>query len=496
MHIQQFLQHHGLKSNPFSDEDAQTDSVFKDRCISETFHPTWDKVYGNPLEPATSIVFGEKGAGKTAMRLQIAKHIEKWNDSHPNQRLFVAHYDDFNPFLDRFALRAHRRRTEKVLQSWRLWDHIDAILSVSITGIVDKILQTKSAANRVEFEVSPGKLGSLSRFQARDLLLLAACYDQSTSETYKSRWNRLRKAIGFRVWKSYWDFSLGVVWTLFYVGMLFTLWYRGWENLSSYWILHLILILAGWAPNAWRALTTANLAWRVVRRVRTGNLAWTQVYQVLRRFMTSELASQPLPAYDRCDDRYELLQKLQDLLTHFGYKGMVVIIDRVDEPHLINGSPELMKLLVWPMLDNKFLKHAGLGLKMMLPIELLRYVEREEGEFHQRARLDKQNLVTSFNWTPEALLDVVNARIHACSTEGKADPFRKWLGTGVSDRRVLEAFTTIRVPRHVFKFIYRLLVAHCNAHSAENPSYEISAETFESTLALYVRDQKLLEAAG
>jgi hypothetical protein len=68
MKIQQFLEHHGVAHNPFAEEDAQSDLVFKEHCISSTYHPTWDKIYGDPSEPATSIVFGEKGAGKTALR--------------------------------------------------------------------------------------------------------------------------------------------------------------------------------------------------------------------------------------------------------------------------------------------------------------------------------------------------------------------------------------------------------------------------------------------
>ncbi len=38
---------------------------------------------------------------------------------------------------------------------------------------------------------------------------------------------------------------------------------------------------------------------------------------------------------------------------------MIVIVDRVDEPDLINGLAERMKLLVWPLLDNKLLKHEN-----------------------------------------------------------------------------------------------------------------------------------------
>jgi pantothenate kinase-related protein Tda10 len=116
MKVQQFLDQHGIARNPFAEEDAQTDPVFKEHCIESTYHPTWDKVYGDPSEPATSIIFGEKGSGKTAMRLQLARHLEHYNSDHPGQRLFVIHYDDFNPFLDRFRdrLSNRNRRPERV----------------------------------------------------------------------------------------------------------------------------------------------------------------------------------------------------------------------------------------------------------------------------------------------------------------------------------------------------------------------------------------------
>jgi hypothetical protein len=45
------------------------------------------------------------------------------------------------------------------------------------------------------------------------------------------------------------------------------------------------------------------------------------------------------------------------------------------------------------------------------------------------------------------------------------------------------------VPRQLFKFLYRLLVAHCHSHTDERPVYVISPERFESELALFRRDQ-------
>ena len=110
MKLHDLLAHHGIAANPFADEDAQTDPVFQGRCRASTFHPQWDKIYGDPSSPATSIVFGEKGAGKTALRLQIAGQIDEHNAKHPDGRVLDTEYDDVNPFLDRLAALWSRRR--------------------------------------------------------------------------------------------------------------------------------------------------------------------------------------------------------------------------------------------------------------------------------------------------------------------------------------------------------------------------------------------------
>jgi hypothetical protein len=209
---------------------------------------------------------------------------------------------------------------------------------------------------------------------------------------------------------------------------------------------------------------------------------------MLMRFTGAELAGQPLPVHDRTDDRYEQLLKLQGILHSLGYRGIIVLVDRVDEPHLINGSTELMRGLIWPLLDNKFLKHPGLGIKMMLPVELMRYIQREEHEFYQRARLDKQNMVPSLEWTGEALYDVANARIRACAADGRQPELKEWFEDRVDNQRLIDGFRRLRVPRHLFKFLYRLLVAHCNAFSERQPQWKISEAVFDSTLALYLRD--------
>lgn len=495
MRVQQFLEHHGIARNPFSEEDAQTDLVFKEHCITSTFHPAWDKVYGDPSEPATAIVFGEKGSGKTAMRLQVVQHLEQYNRSHPQARLFVIEYDDFNPFLDRFCARlpSRRRRAERALAEWKLWDHMDAILCLGVTGLVDRLLEVSQPSSSVRAELNPAQVQRLDRFQARDLLLLTACYDQSVAETFPLRWGRLRQRLRFSTWRAYLDLFGAITWTLGWVAAILVLLVQGkLELLSPLW-LYLLIAVGGWLPRGWRTLRRWQLARSILKCMRVGIRETSQLRRALQEFTNSELAGQPLPNRVRTDDRYELLVKFQSILRSLGFTGIVVLVDRVDEPHLINGSAELMRALLWPMLDNKFLKHPGLGTKLMLPVELTRFIEREERDFYQRARLDKQNMIASFQWTGEALFDVANARLAACAANGSVPKIRSLIHPHLSDQRLLDAFRSLRVPRRLFKFLYSLLIAHCNAHSDESPSWTISPETFEATLAIQLREQEAFD---
>lgn len=490
MKVQEFLDHHGIGRNPFAEEDAQTDPVFKEHCIDSTYHPTWDKVYGDPAEPASAIVFGEKGSGKTAMRLQLARHLEQYNRDHGRRRVFVIHYDDFNPFLDRFRdhLGSRHKRADKVLSQWKLWDHMDSILALGVTGLVDRLLDVRQPSQSVHCEIHPAA-DKLDRHQARDLLLLAACYDQSTAETFKGRWRRLRRKLNHNTLLSYWPLALGWTWLVLFCVLLICLYRGGMQGWIPPWWASIPLALAGFAPWLWRAWKNFWLARGILRRMRVGNRETNPLRQVLSQFTPAELSSQPLPNKDSTDDRYELLLKFQAILQSLDHSGIIVLVDRVDEPHLINGSAELMKALLWPMLDNKFLKHPGLGIKLMLPLELTRFIEREERDFYQRARLDKQNMIPSFEWTGEALFDVASARVRACAAGASKPGLSDLFDPAVSSGRLIEAFRNLRVPRRLFKFLYHLIVSHCNSHTDENPSWKISASLFETTLALSLRDQ-------
>ena len=493
MNLHDLLAHHGMSANPFADEDAQTDPVFQGRCRTSTFHPSWDKVYGNPSAPATSIVFGEKGAGKTAMRLQIAAQIEEHNSQSTEEKLFIIHYDDFNPFLDRFADRLSarkRRQPARVLAEWKVWDHMDAILSLGVTTVVDSLLGVRQKNGSPSNQLPDDAVSRLDSYQRRDLLLLAACYDNSLTEAFQTRWFRLRRKLRYIPWHSWGLRAIGIISKAAVFGVIgYT---RNWHWLwTSVW--PWLIIALGWAPWLAQAWKWWFQAFSVSRNLRCVTRDISPLRQVLMQFSGSDINNQPLPGKARSDDRYELLYKFQGLLQSLGFSGIIVPVDRVDEPHLIDGSLENMRGLVWSMLDNKFLKQPGLGLKLMLPVELSEYVKQEGHDFLQRARLDKQNTIPSLEWTGQSLYDLANARVKACAEGDKQPNLRDLFDPEISHDRLVEALGSLRVPRHLFKFLYRLLVAHCQSYTDSNPSWQVDLATFEAQLAVYRRDQEAVD---
>ena len=487
MKVQQFLEHHGLSQNPFSQEDAQTDPLFQKLCAHGTFHPAWDKIYGDPSHPATAVVFGEKGSGKTALRLQIVDHAAKYNAEHPDKRVFVIDYDDFNPFLDSFNEKVGwaGAKPEKTIAKWRLWDHIDCILSIATTHIVDDLLKPKGQADNGSFFVAAESIPKLSRSQKRDLLLLATFYDRSTDAAQQHRWASLRRRLGMSNWRSYCDFTIGLIVTLSLFGILaqqgsLNQFGRLWPWLA---------IGASWAPWLWQQFKMASLAWKSSRQIRVLDRPVNQLRSILSNFDPKDLIGQPIPARERSDDRYELLTKLQNCLESLGFESILVIVDRVDEPHLINGSPERMKALIWSMFDNKLLKHAGIGFKLLLPIEVGFYLTREDKEFYERSRLDKQNLIRTLEWTGESLFDLANDRARACSaTSDSSVTIKRWFDDTITEPELVSTLSRLRVPRHLFKFLHRLLVEHCHRYTDESPRWTINRETLQSALAVYQRD--------
>ena len=367
---------------------------------------------------------------------------------------------------------------------------MDAILALGVTQLVDVLTSDRAEPGARPHRPRPA--AALSEDQRRDLLLLAALYDQSTGEPIERRWSRLRRRSGFRPLWSRRDLQIGFGTTLLVIAL--TLGFpslRGW----TYWPWLLGLVLAGWVYWGWRLARAEWFAQAIRKGLRVLSRDPSALRWELLWFKPTELAGQPLPTASRTggEERYELLRKFQAVLSRLGYRGIVVLIDRVDEPQLIEGDPRLMRALIWPLLDHKFLRHPGLGVKLLLPIELAYYLEKEDKEFYDQARPDKLNMIKPLRWTGPSLYDLASDRLRACAIDPVArtapapGSASSWTRRS-SDDSLKDALGNLRTPRQLFKFLHRLVEDHCHRHTEDAPRWTIDADTFRTTYAAHLRD--------
>lgn len=604
MNLSAFLDHWNIAENPFQGEEARQDPVFlrleaaaESRARSQpgaegvvrtvildgpheasapgapgetpfaTTHPDFEKIVGHFERPSTSIVFGEKGSGKTAIRIQIADRVAVYNARHPDRRCLLVAYDDLNPILDHFNERMGNERKPNVpetLAKLRLVDHMDGILSMVVPRVVDALL--KERQDQEPLDLGPEPRRAIRRCESalrQELLLLQALYDRpegsggagaspsgpaqlaslgsaviSTADGIASsvvsdsrdkqskspgagsragvgggavaRTSRLRKTLRLsmplhvRLWTALayvgWVVPAAMVW-----------WGLANDRLSlqlntlAYVILGLalayLLVLA--KRSVWDRLFYLRLGHRVRRQVRVIARSDISYARSLRQLDPALLEPSVLPMTGSDDTRYAMIERLRRVLRQFGYASMVVVIDRADEPTLVSGDPERMKSVIFPMFNNKFLQQSGMGIKMLLPMELRHALFRESAAFFQEARLDKQNLVERLTWTGPMLYDLCNARLQAClrrsafaspraaATEPTPDTGEAGAAAGgppslldlfapdVSRQDLIEALEHMHQPRDAFKMLYQCLVEHCSNVTQDQAQWRIPKHILE-----------------
>ena len=490
MNADTFLRHHGITDNPFAAEEARLDPVFGRIAGGTIDHPDFPKILGQIDQPATAVVFGEKGSGKTAIRLMLGRKITEHNQSGGRPILAVA-YDDLNPVLDRLQ-QHHKQDTQAMLQGLRLEDHQDAILARAVTKLVSTLIGD-TAATAGDTEPAP-KMDTTGRaFRALDkqarvnLAVLAALYDEPRSGSALPRFRKLKRRlrIGPRI-PLWWVATKAVVFTV----AAASLWLVQYiVDDAPAWMLPAVigaigLALLGWGYTGWRWFSLWGKALRLRKEMPTVSRTAADLRAMFEMLRPGQLKGQPLPratsGEGRSDTRYQLTRRLVSALQAMRFAGMVVFIDRMDEPTLVHGDAERMKRVTWPMFDNKFLKQDGIGLKLLLPLELRYELARESAAFFQEARLDKQNLVDRLTWSGATLYDLCGKRLQACA-EGSTPPaLCDLFEEDVTRDMLIDALDQMNQPRDAFKFLYAVIQEHCKLVPEDQASFRIARLTLET----------------
>jgi len=529
MNLSQFLEHWRIIENPFRGEEARTDSVFARIGLAAPaasapqpatqstlpvvvvdpgaaapnppplahapFHSDFDKILGDLSRPSTSIVFGEKGSGKTAIRLQAADRVAAHNATRADAKILFVPYDDLNGVLDRFHRRINAKSPLESFQKLRLADHMDAILGQVVPRIIDTLLTKPGSgpapSDAIDLGNEPRKLARKLDIDAkRELLLLQAVYDRP--DVAETRTARLRSLLRVSLPPSL------ILWTaLAYLGwipaaamlvyhmlqpgdhLLWNIYSIAFVSLVGLW---LVIVFKRLAVDRWGVL---RLAHRVRRQVRVQQRSDISYARSLGQLDSVARDPSRLPLGDSgsgADDaRYALVERLRRTLSRFGYTGLLIIVDRVDEPTLISGDPERMRAVIWPMMNNKFLQAPGVGVKMLLPIELRHALYKESSAFFQEARLDKQHLVERLSWTGAMLYDLCDARLKSCLAPdappvGLVDLFEQ----DVTRKDLIDALDQMHQPRDAFKFLYACIAEHCSNVTSEQQLFKVPRLTLET----------------
>lgn len=508
MNLSQFFEHWAIVENPFRGEEARTDSIFTRMGIAvrhdpegdgpgrvrlvrpptPSTHAEFEKILGELDRPSTSIVFGEKGSGKTAIRLQIADRIARHNEENPDRRVLLVPYDDLNTHLDHYArVTASEKNKDNPFASMRLVDHLDAIVSIGTGRIVNALLAGSERPPPAYIEEAGKKARRMSLASRRELLLLQALYD--TADTTGARTAALRRIlrlsgagpkalIATAVWLGWIPAAALFVWGQFFSGLG--------DTTRTGLLVGAAVLLAAWLGLLCKVtlvdrLVDRHVAQRIARQFRmiprlSGGLAPS-----LSRLDRTIAPTDALPVTGSEETRYAMLARLQRVANELGFPTLLVLMDRVDEPTLVRGDPQRMRSIVWPMLSHKFLQHDGMAIKMLLPIELRHALFKESSAFFQEARLDKQNLVERLSWTGPMLYDLCNARLAACrplSAEpiSLADLFEE----DVTRQDLVEALDHMQQPRDAFKFLYRCITEHCASVTGEDGAWRIPRHVLDT----------------
>lgn len=487
MTLNDFLEHWGLAENPFRGEEARADNVFARMEMSPgahalrgviaaptsaaaghpVYHSDFDKIVGDLRHPASSVVFGEKGSGKTAIRLQLGHAVARHNASDADHKVLLVPYDDLNAVLDRIHDRAGAGSPLESLKTIRLVDHMDAVLHSVVPRLVDALLGHEPDPPLDLGEHPARALRREDVSLRRDALILQAAYDRPQQAALRTR--LLRRSL--RLWPSRGRFLsalLALVGPLLLAGVynLFQQyapdqWRGPWAIFTFDALIAAYLLFLFWLLVA-GPLLLRRPGRRMRRQLRVIPRSHTSYAASLRRLPKATRDSATLPLTESDEARYAMLARLKRVLAALGYTAIILVVDRIDEPTLVSGDPDRMRAVVWPLLNNKFLQQEGLGVKLLLPIELRHSLFRESSVFFQEARLDKQNLVERLEWTGPMLFDLCEGRLAACTRAGRETPaLMQLFEDDVTRQDAVDALDRMHQPRDAFKLLYRVLNEHC-----------------------------------
>lgn len=491
MFTQTWRRHWGLEEDPFVQQDADKDPVLP-RVPSEAVHSSFDRLFGDPRMPGPGVVFGEKGSGKSGLRLAMRRRLEG-----PDSRAFLVEYTEFDAFLNEARkadrLPPHGAKTpRRVVERFGLADHLDAILSLGVTRLCHEVVDGAHPSAR-----------ALVPKQKATLLALAALFSRSDELSGVELHGALRRAIRARRPLAFIRRAglllMVLLGALFLADAHFELPFE--SNRIPRPPADVQVVLGGAllaAAGLWAAgrrlwiRARASLAIRAIRVVPRDPEPLARLLQAVPPSLRRDLA---LPDGSSVGSRLVLLQRFVAILRELGRESFYVLMDRVDEATMLSGRAELMRPFVEPLLEHRLLQFEGLALKLFLPIELSRLYLGASPEELKSMRLDKANTIPELRWTGQELAQVASQRLAAVRGDGADSDLagarlRDYFDAEITEEELSGTLAELGTPRLAFGFLGAVLAEHArdltDELDAESPEWRVPRRRFDLLRANWI----------
>lgn len=180
-----------------------------------------------------------------------------------------------------------------------------------------------------------------------------------------------------------------------------------------------------------------------------------------------------------------VLEKLVDFVKMFGFSGIVILIDKVDETEVTNNSAEATTKLMHPLLSHiQLLEVDGFAWHMFLWSQVKPYLESDQ----YRVRLDKIAYST-ITWDSAFFMRMLDERILFFS-EGRL----KFSDLFTNDSNVPQIVndligTSMRSPRELIRLMDTIITEHDIAHADSGETVLINNQSVEDGQDKYVKDR-------
>ena len=484
MFTQTWRHHWGLEENPFVQQDADKDPVLP-RVPPEAVHSSFDRLFGDPRMPGPGVVFGEKGSGKSGLRLAMRRRLEGGDSG-----AFVVEYTEFDAFLNEARkadrLPPHGAKTpRRVVERFGLADHLDGILSLGVSQLSHEIVEG----------AHPGVRGLVPK-QKATLLTLAALFSRSDEHSGVELQGALRRAIRARRPLAFARRAvillLALVGALFLVDAHFDLPLElgavPRPSVDTQTVLGFALLGAAGVWAAGRRFWLRSRASAAIRAIRVVPRDPEPLARLLQLVPPSTRRDLALPDGSSVGSRLVLLQRFVAILRELGKDSFYVLMDRVDEATMLSGRAELMRPFVEPLLEHRLLQFEGLALKLFLPIELSRLYLGASPEELKNMRLDKANTIPELRWTGQELAQVATQRLVAvrdvrASVDSPGASLRDYFDAEITEDELRGTLAELGTPRLAFGFLGAVLAEHArdlgDDLDGDSPEWRVPRRRFD-----------------